>query len=114
MYKIIPVLLKNNSSGNDQKCSTKRVISLPCYLGPYCLTYSLNNKGPCINGGNLTCKGDEVAPDIICECPPLYKGMFCEEKMETVIEIIFFCVFSILFHFLARLCYSYGQAQTQA
>lgn len=60
------------------------VTALKC---PYCLTYSLNNKGPCINGGNLTCKGDEVAPDIICECPPLYKGMFCEEKMETITRL---------------------------
>lgn len=39
-----------------------------------CQKYSLNNKGPCINGGKLTCKGDEVAPHITCECPPNYQG----------------------------------------
>lgn len=64
--------------------------------------YSLNNNGPCINGGNLTCKEDVVAPDITCDCPPNYKGMFCEEKMENV---IFSSVFiSISFYFLVHLC----------
>lgn len=63
-------------------------ISLLAYLGPDCEMYSLNNNGPCINGGKLSCKGDEVAPEITCECPPYYKGMFCEEKMENVIVFI--------------------------
>lgn len=62
------------------------------HLGPDCKNYSLNNEGPCINGGKLTCNGDEVAPEIICECPPHYKGMFCEDKMENVIEM--FSMFS--------------------
>lgn len=57
-------------------------------VGPDCLMYSLNNKGPCINGGKLSCRGDKVDPNMICECPPHYKGMFCEDKMENVIEII--------------------------
>lgn len=46
--------------------------------------YSWNRKGPCINGGNLTCRGNEVAPNINCRCPRNYKGMFCEEKLENV------------------------------
>lgn len=54
--------------------------------------YSLNNNGPCINGGRPSCKENEVAPEITCECPSNYGGMFCEEKMENVIEIIIFCV----------------------
>lgn len=49
-----------------------------------CKIHSLNNNGPCINGGKLTCIGNEVAPAITCECPPNYKGKFCEEKMENV------------------------------
>lgn len=52
-----------------------------------CKLYSLNNNGPCINGGKLTCKGNEVAPNVICECPPNYKGMFCEEKMENITRL---------------------------
>uniref|UniRef100_K1PIV1 Uncharacterized protein n=1 Tax=Magallana gigas TaxID=29159 RepID=K1PIV1_MAGGI len=56
-------------------------------LGPDCLMYSWNRKGPCINGGNLTCRGNEVAPNINCRCPPNYKGMFCEEKLENVTRI---------------------------
>uniref|UniRef100_A0A8W8JUS8 EGF-like domain-containing protein n=1 Tax=Magallana gigas TaxID=29159 RepID=A0A8W8JUS8_MAGGI len=60
------------------------VTQLKC---PDCFRYSLNNKGPCINGGNLTCKGDEVAPAITCKCPPNYQGMFCEEKMENVTRL---------------------------
>lgn len=76
--------------------------------------YSLNNHGPCINGGILTCKEDEVAPNVNCRCPPHYKGMFCEEKMENVIGIIFYCVLSISFYFIGRLCLSNGQAYTQA
>lgn len=60
------------------------VTQLKC---PDCLTYSLNNNGPCINGGKLTCKGDEVVPSITCECPPHYLGKFCEEKMENVTRL---------------------------
>lgn len=60
------------------------VTQLKC---PDCEMYSLNNNGPCINGGKLSCKGDEVAPEITCECPPYYKGMFCEEKMENVTRL---------------------------
>nr|XP_034336854.1 uncharacterized protein LOC117692579 isoform X2 [Crassostrea gigas] len=60
------------------------VTQLKC---PDCLTYSLNNNGPCINGGKPTCKGDEVAPAITCDCPPNYQGKFCEEKMEFVTRL---------------------------
>lgn len=59
-------------------------ISNARHSGPDCKKYSSNSNGPCINGGKLTCKGDEVAPNIICECPLNYKGMFCEEKSENV------------------------------
>lgn len=68
----------------------KQFISLSRHLGPDCEMYSLNNNGPCINGGKIKCEGDEVAPDITCECPPPYQGMFCEEKMENVIVFIHF------------------------
>nr|XP_034336848.1 uncharacterized protein LOC105347193 isoform X8 [Crassostrea gigas] len=60
------------------------VTKLKC---PDCLKYSMNRKGPCINGGILTCKGNEVAPNINCRCPPNYKGMFCEERIENVTRI---------------------------
>ncbi|XP_078339149.1 uncharacterized protein LOC144627105 isoform X2 [Crassostrea virginica] len=54
-----------------------------------CKKYSLNNNGPCINGGTLTCIEEEVevAPDITCKCPPNYGGMFCENKIENVTRI---------------------------
>eukprot|EP00105_Crassostrea_gigas_P012775 XP_011428880.1 PREDICTED: uncharacterized protein LOC105329359 [Crassostrea gigas] len=60
------------------------VTQLKC---PDCKMHSLNNKGPCINGGNLTCKGDEVAPAIKCTCPPHYTGNFCEDKMENITRL---------------------------
>lgn len=72
--------------------------------GPDCKKYSLNNNGPCINGGKLTCNGDEVAPHITCECPPNYQGKFCEEKLENVLIISFFKTFFILLQiFISRL-----------
>lgn len=52
-----------------------------------CWRYSLNHTGPCINGGKLTCKGEEVAHGIKCECPPNFTGVFCEEKIEKVFRI---------------------------
>lgn len=60
------------------------VTKLKC---PDCFRYSLKNKGPCINGGILTCKGEEVALNITCDCPPPYKGMFCEKKMENITRL---------------------------
>nr|XP_022345953.1 uncharacterized protein LOC111138331 [Crassostrea virginica] len=57
------------------------VTQLKC---PDCRNYSLNNTGPCINGGTLNCEGDEVAPNINCLCPPNYEGMFCENRIENV------------------------------
>lgn len=54
------------------------------FIGPDCLMYSMKRNGPCINGGILTCKGNEVVPNINCLCPPNYEGMFCEEKLENL------------------------------
>lgn len=53
-------------------------------LGPDCKKYSLNNNGPCINGGNLTCNGNELTHEVSCKCPINYQGRFCEEKVEKV------------------------------
>lgn len=83
------------------------------HSGPDCKMYSSNNKGPCINGGKLTCKGDEVAPIIICECPLNYNGVVLRgkdrkcmyfslscsphrqgQKINTIIYVIFFSVYS--------------------
>ena len=58
--------------------------SKSCILGLDCKRYSLNNTGPCINGGKLTCRGEEVAPEIACQCPQNYEGKFCEVKIENV------------------------------
>ena len=54
------------------------------FEGPDCKMYSLNNTGPCINGGRPTCRGEEVAPEITCQCLPNYEGKFCEVKFENV------------------------------
>lgn len=74
----------HNHTSCPQGEKSDGVTKLKC---PDCKKYSSNNNGPCINGGKLTCKGDEVAPNIICECPLNYKGMFCEEKVENVTRI---------------------------
>nr|XP_022310344.1 uncharacterized protein LOC111115793 [Crassostrea virginica] len=52
-----------------------------------CKQYSLNNNGPCINGGKLICKGDEVAPKVKCQCPQNYEGDLCEYRIENIIRI---------------------------
>lgn len=52
-----------------------------------CKKYSLNNNGPCINGGNLTCNGNELAHEVSCKCPINYQGRFCEEKVEKVARL---------------------------
>nr|XP_022310248.1 uncharacterized protein LOC111115708 [Crassostrea virginica] len=54
-----------------------------------CKKYSLNKNGPCINGGKLICNGDEVAPEVKCQCPPNYEGRLCENKIENVRKYIF-------------------------
>ena len=54
------------------------------FEGAVCEKYSLNNNGPCINGGRLNCIGEEVAPEITCQCPPNYEGKFCEKMIENV------------------------------
>lgn len=85
--------------GNHLCWVTTYILSIFLFLaclGPDCKMHSLNNKGPCINGGNLTCTGDEVAPTITCKCPPHYKGNFCEEKMENVIVFIHFNFFFLV------------------
>lgn len=64
-------------------------------VGEDCKRYSLNNAGPCTNGGKPTCKGDEVAHEITRECPPNYRGPFCEEKVEKVNSERFICVGSL-------------------
>ncbi|XP_062597201.1 uncharacterized protein LOC134258672 isoform X2 [Saccostrea cucullata] len=52
-----------------------------------CEKYSLNNTGPCINGGILNCENDALAPDIQCDCPNGYSGMFCENEMQKVTRV---------------------------
>ncbi|XP_052712791.1 uncharacterized protein LOC128186878 isoform X2 [Crassostrea angulata] len=82
-YNVYEAIYHNHTScPNGEKSDD--VTKLKC---PDCKMYSSNNNGPCINGGKLTCKGEEVAPRIICECPLNYKGMFCEEKIENVTRI---------------------------
>ncbi|XP_056006497.1 uncharacterized protein LOC130050433 isoform X1 [Ostrea edulis] len=60
------------------------VIKLKCHD---CKRYSLDNKGPCLNGGNLTCRGEEVTPMMTCDCPSGLSGMFCENQMIKVVRI---------------------------
>ena len=62
------------------------------FEGPVCRKYSLNNNGPCINGGKLICKGEEVATKMTCQCPPHYSGAFCENKVENVCVCVCVCV----------------------
>ena len=73
-----------------EKLKTKKE-NYPCisfviclFEGQVCKKYSLNNNGPCINGGTLICKGDEVAPQVTCQCPPNYEGRLCENRIENV------------------------------
>ena len=66
------------------------------FEGHICKKYSLNSKGPCINGGKLNCIGEEVAPKVTCQCPPNYEGHLCENRIENVWTnyiSLSFCVF---------------------
>eukprot|EP00105_Crassostrea_gigas_P046294 XP_019930442.1 PREDICTED: uncharacterized protein LOC105347193 isoform X2 [Crassostrea gigas] len=83
-YNVYEATLYHKYSSCPHGENSDVVTQLKC---PDCQKYSLNNKGPCINGGKLTCKGDEVAPHITCECPPNFQGKFCEEKMENVTRL---------------------------
>nr|XP_022306801.1 uncharacterized protein LOC111113105 [Crassostrea virginica] len=35
----------------------------------------------------LICKGDEVAPEVSCQCPPNYEGRLCENRIENITRI---------------------------
>ncbi|XP_078329312.1 uncharacterized protein LOC144624038 [Crassostrea virginica] len=80
-YNVFNASLYHEHSSCPVGTESDIVTQLKC---PDCKMYSLNNSGPCINGGKLTCKGQEVAPYITCECPPNYSGAFCENKVENV------------------------------
>nr|XP_022306762.1 uncharacterized protein LOC111113083 [Crassostrea virginica] len=60
------------------------ITQLKCEI---CKKYSLNNNGPCINGGKLICGGVEVAYSVTCQCPPNYEGQFCEYRIENITRI---------------------------
>nr|XP_022344478.1 uncharacterized protein LOC111137335 [Crassostrea virginica]XP_022344479.1 uncharacterized protein LOC111137335 [Crassostrea virginica]XP_022344480.1 uncharacterized protein LOC111137335 [Crassostrea virginica] len=83
-FNVYEASLYHTYSSCPEGDATDDVTQLTC---TNCRRYSLGNNGPCINGGNLTCKGNEVAPDITCLCPPNYIGMFCETKIENVTRI---------------------------
>lgn len=83
-YNVYEAKYHNHTSCPHGEKKSDDVTKLKC---PDCLMYSWNRNGPCINGGNLTCKGNEVAPNIKCQCPPNYSGTFCEEKLENVTRI---------------------------
>lgn len=36
----------------------------------------------------------QKASEITCECPPHYQGLFCEDKIENVIEMLSMFIFS--------------------
>lgn len=83
-YNVYEATLYHQYSSCPHGEESDVVTKLKC---PDCKIYSLDNNGPCINGGRLACKGDEVVPHITCECPPNYQGKFCEEKMENVTRL---------------------------
>ncbi|XP_078336793.1 uncharacterized protein LOC111137621 [Crassostrea virginica] len=83
-YNVYEATLYHGYSSCPTGNATDLVTKLKC---PVCKKYSLNSTGPCINGGKLNCKGEEVAPEITCQCPPNYEGKFCEIKIENVTRI---------------------------
>nr|XP_022344868.1 uncharacterized protein LOC111137621 [Crassostrea virginica] len=83
-YNVYEATLYHEYSSCPPGSETDLVTKLTC---PVCKKYSLNSTGPCINGGKLNCKGEEVAPEITCQCPPNYEGKFCEIKIENVTRI---------------------------
>ncbi|XP_078336791.1 uncharacterized protein LOC111136025 [Crassostrea virginica] len=83
-YNVYEATLYHGYSSCPPGSATDLVTKLKC---PVCEKYSLNNNGPCINGGRLNCSGEEVAPEITCQCPPNYEGKFCEKRIENVTRI---------------------------
>ncbi|XP_078336794.1 coagulation factor XII-like [Crassostrea virginica] len=83
-YNVYEATFYHSYSSCPESTKSDMVTQLKC---PDCKKYSLNNTGPCINGGKLTCRGEEVAPEITCQCPPNYEGKFCEIKIENVTRI---------------------------
>ncbi|XP_061166915.1 uncharacterized protein LOC133175813 [Saccostrea echinata] len=53
-----------------------------------CRDYSINQTGPCLNGGKVSCTSDdELAADLFCSCPKNYSGTFCEKGNVTSYRI---------------------------
>lgn len=57
--------------------------------GSDCKKYSVNNRGPCLNGGKINDCGEELAADITCLCPPNFSGRFCQYENVTVSKQVF-------------------------
>ena len=79
--------------------------------GSDCKKYSVNNTGPCLNGGTIIDCGSELVGSIKCVCPPNFTGRFCQYKIVTVSKNVFtkmrFCLFVcwfVLFYF--RVCFA--------
>lgn len=52
-----------------------------------CRKYSVNETGPCLNGGTLICKPQTLSTDLTCLCPESFSGRYCENKIEPVYRI---------------------------
>nr|XP_022308319.1 uncharacterized protein LOC111114321 [Crassostrea virginica] len=83
-YNVYEATLYHRHSFCPDGATSDKVTQLKC---SDCKKYSLKNNGPCINGGKLTCKGDEVAPEVTCQCPPNFEGRLCEIKIENITRI---------------------------
>nr|XP_022303736.1 uncharacterized protein LOC111111200 [Crassostrea virginica] len=83
-YNVYEATLYHGHSFCPDGAASDKVTQLKC---SDCKKYSLNNNGPCINGGKLTCKGYEVAPEVTCQCPPNFEGHLCEIKIENIPRI---------------------------
>ncbi|XP_078329324.1 uncharacterized protein LOC111115793 isoform X2 [Crassostrea virginica] len=83
-YNVYEATLYHKYSSCPDAAASDIVTQLKCET---CKQYSLNNNGPCINGGKLICKGDEVAPKVECQCPQNYEGDLCEYRIENITRI---------------------------